>query len=141
MTAKEKNNRGILNIYQLLSEVYEALNDHEKALQYYKLHSRSLKKIHELYMSAFAKQWENFTSIEARLRIEVPITQQTQLPNLTFTELKITAMLREGLSSKEIAERLHISKRTVDQHRFHIRKKCNLENGKDLRTYFAEKLI
>lgn len=49
--------------------------------------------------------------------------------SLTPMELKITIFLRLGYSSKEIAKVLAISSRTVENHRAHLRKKLNLQQG------------
>lgn len=58
---------------------------------------------------------------------------------LTPTEVKICRMIREDLSSKEIAYRLGTSIRTVDTHRTRIRKKLGLDNTANLRS-FLEKI-
>lgn len=49
---------------------------------------------------------------------------------LTIREKQIISLIREGKTSKEIAELLHISKRTVDTHRLSIRKKLRIKNKK-----------
>lgn len=56
--------------------------------------------------------------------------------NLTPTELHIAADIREGFTSKEIAERNNLSVRTVEVHRENIRKKLGLRHKKiNLRSY------
>lgn len=47
---------------------------------------------------------------------------------LTTRELEICHMLREGMSSKEIAQALSLSPQSVDVHRRNIRRKLNLTN-------------
>lgn len=55
---------------------------------------------------------------------------------LTASEIQICHMIRNGLSTKEIAEIRHISQSTVNRHRENIRKKLNLKNRKiNLPTY------
>jgi DNA-binding CsgD family transcriptional regulator len=55
---------------------------------------------------------------------------------LTPTELQIANMVKNGRTSKEIAEMLHISRRTVSFHRENVRKKLGLgKSGGNLRTY------
>lgn len=54
---------------------------------------------------------------------------------LTKSELRITAFLIEGLSSKQIAEKLAISRHTVDTHRRNILKKLELDSTKALLFY------
>ena len=56
--------------------------------------------------------------------------------NLTFVEIQVANLIKEGRSSKEIAESLGISRSTVDSHRNNIRKKLQLRKTKtNLRTY------
>lgn len=47
---------------------------------------------------------------------------------LTRTELHIIDLLREGLSSKEVAAKEHISIKTVEVHRYNILRKLELPN-------------
>jgi DNA-binding CsgD family transcriptional regulator len=49
---------------------------------------------------------------------------------LTETEIKIAAMVKNGMSSKEITGLMKISLETVKTHRKHIRKKLNIHNTK-----------
>ena len=57
--------------------------------------------------------------------------------NLSMAELKVCSLLRMGMSSKEIAEILVLSVRTVDCHRLNIRKKLNLPRSTRLASYIA----
>ena len=55
---------------------------------------------------------------------------------LTHRELQIANLIREGMTSKEIAALLHVSERTVTTHRDNIRKKIGLKLEKaNLRTH------
>jgi DNA-binding NarL/FixJ family response regulator len=47
---------------------------------------------------------------------------------LTQREIDIVQLIKEGLSSREIAEKLEISLKTVEVHRYNILKKLNLKN-------------
>lgn len=60
-----------------------------------------------------------------------------QFPELSSKELKICTLLKAGLSTKEITQLLSISDRTVENHRYHIRKKLNLPPNSNLATFFA----
>ena len=48
--------------------------------------------------------------------------------NLTTREVEIVQLIWEGLSSKEIARRLHISAKTVENHRYNIYHKCEVDS-------------
>jgi PAS domain S-box-containing protein len=60
----------------------------------------------------------------------------SKFPNLTPTEIKIVNFIKEGRTTKEIAELLHSSARTIEVHRDNIRKKVGLRSRKiNLRSY------
>jgi len=59
---------------------------------------------------------------------------------LTPREVQICNMIKRGLSSKEIANFLNISKFTVGRHRHNIRKKLQLTNKKDNLNSFMQGL-
>jgi len=61
--------------------------------------------------------------------------------SLSTTELRIASMIRNGMSSEEIAKHLYISPSTVKTHRKNIRKKLNLQNsGVNLRAYLESEM-
>ncbi|MBN1957699.1 MAG: response regulator [Desulfuromonadales bacterium] len=49
---------------------------------------------------------------------------------LTPAEIQIANLIKQGKASKEIAELLHLSQRTIDKHRSNIRKKLGINNSK-----------
>lgn len=56
-------------------------------------------------------------------------------PKLSGREEEILARIAQGRSSRQIGEELRISRRTVETHRLHIRKKLGLGKGADLAEY------
>jgi DNA-binding NarL/FixJ family response regulator len=58
------------------------------------------------------------------------------LRNMSDRELEIFTLIGSGHRTSEIAEMLHISKKTVDTHRSNMREKLALANGNAL-TYYA----
>ena len=50
-------------------------------------------------------------------------------------EIEIIAFIKKGFSSKEIADALKISVKTVEVHRYNILKKLNLKNAAALVNY------
>jgi DNA-binding CsgD family transcriptional regulator len=60
----------------------------------------------------------------------------SQYLNLTPTEIQVANLIREGKSTKEIAEVLSISERAIEFHRNNIRDKLGLKKAKtNLRSY------
>jgi DNA-binding NarL/FixJ family response regulator len=56
---------------------------------------------------------------------------------LTLREQEVLVMLAEGLSSKQIADKLFISPKTAENHRSSIMRKLGLHNAIDLARYAA----
>jgi len=54
--------------------------------------------------------------------------QKPGLQSLSAREMEVVGYIKEGLSSKEIAEQLKVSSKTVEVHRYNILKKLNLKN-------------
>jgi len=61
------------------------------------------------------------------------LAQQT--PSLSSAELKICALIRNGLSNKEIANLTYTTVRNVESHRYRIRKKLDLGRADTLHIY------
>lgn len=59
-------------------------------------------------------------------------------PHLTPREREVLGLLAEGLSSRQIGERLGMGARTVETHRLHLRRKLNLESPAALLRYAIE---
>lgn len=57
--------------------------------------------------------------------------------DLTPTELRICALLRSNLATKDISNLLYLSERTVENHRYRIRKKLGLPVDINLSLYLA----
>jgi len=55
--------------------------------------------------------------------------------SLSPTEFRIARYIAEGKNSKEIASTLSCSRRTVEGHRYSIRKKLNLKKGENLQLH------
>jgi len=59
-------------------------------------------------------------------QLEAHASQGLKLTNLTQSELKILELIAQNKKTKEIAELLFISEKTVKNHRYNISKKLNL---------------
>jgi DNA-binding NarL/FixJ family response regulator len=66
-------------------------------------------------------------------------TENQQKKELTTKEIEIVKLITKGLTSKEIADQLFLSPRTVETHRHNILKKLNLPNAAQLSRWASEK--
>ena len=64
-----------------------------------------------------------------------PKITDSNYDSLTAREQEIMALLAEGHSVREIAERLHISQKTVENHRSNIYSKLEIHNSIELMRY------
>jgi DNA-binding NarL/FixJ family response regulator len=60
---------------------------------------------------------------------------QAQVRELTAREREVLQSIAEGYSTREIAERLHLSAKTVETHRMHIMRKLEIFNIAGLTRY------
>ena len=66
-----------------------------------------------------------------------PITLQRRLAanpmlKLSDRELEVFRLIGKGYSTRQIAEELHLSIKTIESHRAHIKEKLNLKNAMEL---------
>lgn len=96
-----------------------------------------IKKIRETELNE--KQGIYLTILESNLKdIISPFSPKLTSRHYKFTksELQIAKLVRMGITSKEIAELMGLSRRTIESHRDRIRKKIGLDSRKrNLRTF------
>ncbi|MBI4420523.1 MAG: response regulator transcription factor [Gemmatimonadetes bacterium] len=61
-----------------------------------------------------------------------PAPQPSSLESLSDRELEVLSLLGEGLTTQQIAEQLHLSKKTVQSHRERLKLKLQLGNASEL---------
>ena len=85
------------------------------------------------------RQKRILTTIEAGLRdISSPFANRvsSRFYGLSPMEIRVAKLVRDGMTNKEIADILHLSKSTILTHRHHIRHKLGLKNKKiNLRSH------
>jgi DNA-binding NarL/FixJ family response regulator len=59
----------------------------------------------------------------------------TGLDRLTDRELEVLQLIGQGRGTRQIADQLHVSVRTIDAHRAHIKEKLQLPDGNALMRY------
>jgi DNA-binding NarL/FixJ family response regulator len=112
-------------------QVYAALRTGAKAFVH--LDSEPAELVRGIQMAAAGK---THLSPDAAQLLVKDITTADELrhahhlPNtrLSPREVEIVQLLCEGLSSKEVARRLHIAAKTVENHRYNIYRKCEVDS-------------
>jgi FixJ family two-component response regulator len=82
--------------------------------------------------------WKAFESNFEQAHEEFLKRIKKEYPNLTPSDLKLCAYIRMNLSSKKIAPLLGISMRGVENHRYRLRKKMELERDVNLTAFIME---
>lgn len=81
--------------------------------------------------------WERFQQEFQHVHHDFIRRMANDYSKLTPTELKVCALLKVNLSNKEIANLLSISLRSIESHRYSIRKKMDLSADTNLAAYLA----
>lgn len=64
-----------------------------------------------------------------------------RINSLTRRELEIIGMVKDGLSSQQIADKLFLSQRTVEVHRYNIFKKLNVSNVVSMMKLLNQEIV
>ena len=108
---------------ELESTVNDNMNNHVRpALEYLK-------------MRLSAEERKIFTSILEEAIFPITRKNTSKVVNLSSRELQIAMLVKEGISSKQIADDLCITKKAVDYHRANIRKKLKISPDANLQAY------
>jgi DNA-binding NarL/FixJ family response regulator len=60
------------------------------------------------------------------------------IDRLSDRELEVFELIGQGLQTREIAQRLHLSVKTIEAHREHIKKKLDLDSASELLRYAVQ---
>lgn len=122
----------IIKKNELLTTIKDELNtvkDKEVVKPVIKIIDKSLKQNND---------WELFQEAFNNADSEFLKKVKTIHPSLSPNDLKLCAYLRLNLSSKEIAQLLNISPRSVEIKRYRLRKKLDLKHEDNLANYILE---
>ena len=65
----------------------------------------------------------------------VPETAGSPIQSLSDRELEVFELIGRGLSTRQIGEKLHVSIKTIESHREHIKEKLKLDSSRELMRY------
>ncbi|MGD9843212.1 MAG: response regulator [Steroidobacteraceae bacterium] len=72
------------------------------------------------------------------VRGQLPVGVDDPVAALTGREMEVFFLVGKGVGTREIAEQLAVSMKTVDAHRRHMREKLNLRSAGELLRYAAQ---
>lgn len=84
------------------------------------------------------RDWREFSRHFADLHQHFMENMSRLFPDLSPTELKVCALLRLNMSTKQIASIMHVSDRAVENHRLRLRKKLGLHRDDNLTKRLLE---
>lgn len=64
--------------------------------------------------------------------------QRSPIENLTDRELEVFGLIGQGLTTRQIAERLHLSHKTIESYRENIKTKLSLKNAAELSRHAVQ---
>lgn len=124
-----KKNEFLMNVKEMLNNQKEELGSRYPTKYYDKL----VQKIDDNMSSQ--DDWKVFDANFDRAHEQFMKTLKGNYRELTPSDLRLCAFLRMNLSSKEIAPLLGISVRGVENHRYRLRKKLNLDADGNLTDF------
>jgi DNA-binding CsgD family transcriptional regulator len=98
---------------------------------------RSLKRIINGSVQ-IDKDWENFNRHFEQVHQGFYSKLKKENQSLTSNDLRLSAMLRMNLSSKEVAAIMNVSPDSVKKARYRLRKKLQLEEEADLHSFMMQ---
>lgn len=81
------------------------------------------------------KGWMELESRFIELYPEIITILETRFPALTRQQRRICILVMIGQTTPQIAETLYLSKRSIETHRHHLRKKLQIPRNQDLRNF------
>ncbi|WP_455168841.1 helix-turn-helix transcriptional regulator [Aegicerativicinus sediminis] len=124
--ALAKKNETLIGLKKDLVESKEQFNN------YYSFKNIIKKVDHSI---THRDEWELFEENFNQVHEEFFNNLKEKHPNLNPKDLRMCAYIKMGLSTKKIAPLLNISVRGVETHRYRLKKKLNLDNGKKIGVY------
>ncbi len=126
----------LLNKNEFISGIKTSLSHIVKREQNNEVQKELQKIVREIEDNISSDQdWEQFQIHFDRVHGDFSKRFKVRHTNLSPQEIKLSAYLRMNLSTKEIAQLLHISVRGVEISRYRLRKKLQLDRSINLQEY------
>lgn len=128
----------IENMKILMIERTKAEEKFKEQIMKNSFHDETTNQIIKIFNSEFNT---NLVGIDKQLEFtdQAFISRLTEkYTDITASEAKLASLIRNGLNTKDSALILHISPKTVENHRSSIRKKLKLPKTKNLSIFLSE---
>lgn len=93
------------------------------------------------FVTAGNKYLSPMISIRLLETVQKPVEQADRSQLLSSREREVLKLIAEGYTAKQIADRIFVSRRTVETHRQNILEKTNMRNTANLIVYAARKRL
>ncbi|HZK75753.1 MAG TPA: tetratricopeptide repeat protein [Candidatus Kapabacteria bacterium] len=84
--------------------------------------------------------WEKFEAQFIAVHPDFKAKLEAKYPTLTPQEVRMCSLVRVGLRNPEIAKLLCLSERTLENHRFNIRKKFSIKTERSLHDFLSKSI-
>jgi DNA-binding CsgD family transcriptional regulator len=69
------------------------------------------------------------------------VAKRSPIDGLSDREIEVLRLIGEGHSTRQIAEELHLSVKTVESYQAHLKDKLSLRNARELMQYAIQWLL
>ena len=80
-------------------------------------------------------EWANFFSEFSQAQGRFIEALTLAVPDLSSAQFRVCIYLKAGLNTREIAEEMNLSVRSIESHRYRLRKKMNIARSESLSMY------
>jgi len=126
--AMVQKNELLLKLVEDIEE-FSTLDDQKQSRLISKIISRIRREVEGV------DEWEEFRSWYEETSGEFLTSLHKHYPNLSPMEVKLSALIRLGLTTKDIAGLLSREIATIEKGRYRLRKKLNLQQNENLTKF------
>lgn len=138
----QKKNSELQSMGLQVIHTNKLLSDIEKNIHQWQPNDMSthfLKSTVHNYLAESSKiEWEMYEKHFSEMYPDFVRLLTKQCPALSLMEVKVCTLIKSQFTSEKIADILCVSRRTVDSHRYRIRKKLSLDPNANLYSYFNQ---
>lgn len=120
------------NAEELRSEILHLRRQNQNLQEQLSLHQRIIQEMRRALEAAQLLDAANQSRHLATKALDLQKEREGKLERLTRRERQVLKLISKGFTSRQIAEKLGISKLTIDTHRKNIQRKLEVSNTVEL---------